>query len=130
MDIEHIDSTQGQLPEELRPHVQGEVRIQRLPSPFEGRPAAFAVHFEAGGRTRPHVHRTGQLLHITSGEGILADRSGRRVVGPGDVVSVSPGEWHWHGATPTSAMTHLTVQMAGADETDWDVDEGDWASEY
>ncbi len=60
----------------------------------------------------------------------MADRAGRREVEAGDVVRVVPGEWHWHGGTPTSAMTHVTVQMAGPEETDWDVDEGDWALDY
>ena len=43
------------------------------------------------------------------------------------MVVAGPGEWHWHGAAPDSPMTHVTVQMAGADSIDWDVDEADWA---
>ena len=123
-----MDRAHGELPEAYRPHFQGQARLPRLTSPFGERPAVSAVHFDAGGRTRPHVHRSGQLLAVTSGEGIVADRSGRRAVAAGDVVTVAPGEWHWHGATPTTAMTHLTVQVAG--DVDWDVDEGDWASGY
>lgn len=130
MECERIDRSKGELPDALRPHFQGEARLQRLVSPFSDGPTVFAVHFEAGGRTRPHSHRSGQVLHVTSGEGIVADRSGRRVVRPGDVIAVMAGEWHWHGATPGSPMTHLTVQMPGSDETDWAVDEGDWATDY
>ena len=130
MRFDQIDRAEGQLPEEHRPHLQGEARIQRFTSPFGERPAVFAVHFEAGGRTRPHVHRSGQVLAVTSGEGIVADRSGWRVVRPGDVVTVEPDEWHWHGAAPTTGMTHLTVQVTEPGDIDWDVDEGDWRSGY
>ena len=51
-----------------------------------------------------------------------------RLVEPGDVVAVMPGEWHWHGATPDSAMTHVTIQQAEG-RTDWDVEERDWAGD-
>ncbi len=130
MEHDRIDQAQGDLPGEYAPHFQGRARMQRFISPFGDRPAVFAVHFEAGGRTRPHLHRSGQVLHITAGEGIVADRSGRLVVRAGDVVTVEPGEWHWHGATPTSPMTHLTVQITAPGDIEWDVDEGDWADDY
>lgn len=130
MEFDSIDSGKGQLPEEYKPHFQGEARFQRFTGPFGDRPAVLAVHFDAGGRTRPHVHRSGQVLHVASGEGIVADRSGRRVVHPGDVVTVEPGEWHWHGGTPTSAMTHLTVQVTAPGDIEWEVDEADWADDY
>ncbi len=130
MELSHIDRSQGELPDALRPHFQGEARLQRLASPFVDGPTVFAVHFEAGGRTRPHVHRSGQVLHVASGEGIVANESERRLIGPGDVITVMPGEWHWHGATPGSPMTHVTVQMPGSAETSWDVSERDWANGY
>ena len=128
MEFDTIDSGKGELPPEYRPHFQGQARVQPFVSPFGDQPAVVAVHFEAGARTRPHVHRSGQVLHITAGRGIVARRAGRQTVLPGDVVTVEPDEWHWHGGTPTTSMTHLTVQMAG--DTHWDVDEGDWAGEY
>lgn len=130
MQFDHIDSSQGDLPEALRAHVQGQARFQQFASPFGDRPAVFAVHFDAGGRTRPHIHRSGQVLYIVSGEGIVADSSGRRVVQAGDVVTVRPDEWHWHGGTPNSPMSHLTVQVTASGDIDWDVPEGDWASDY
>jgi len=68
-----------------------------------------------------------QILVITSGRGVVGDRSGRRTVEVGDVVVAQPGEWHWHGAAPDSPMTHVTVQMAGPDSIDWDVEQGDCA---
>ncbi|MFN2505577.1 MAG: cupin domain-containing protein [Acidimicrobiales bacterium] len=131
MDFEHVDPSQGEPPAELAEHFQGQARIQSFPNPFpaEG-PAVFAVHFEAGGRSKPHTHATGQLLHIAAGRGIVGGRGGRQVVEAGDVVVVMPNEWHWHGGAPDSPMTHVTVQMAGPDSIDWDVDEGDWASDY
>lgn len=131
MEIEHIDDTAGEPPAEWPEHFQGLARIQTPPNPFpESGPAVFAVHFDAGGRSRPHTHRDGQMLVVTAGRGIVGDRSGRREVGPGDVVVAGAGEWHWHGAAPGSAMTHVTVQLPGPGSIDWDVDEGDWAAGY
>ena len=130
MEFDTIDRGKGELPAASRPHLDGEVRMQQFRSPFGERPAVFAVHFDAGARTRPHVHRSGQVLHITEGRGIVATRSGRQVVLAGDVVTVEPDEWHWHGATPATAMTHLTIQVTEPGDIDWDVDQGDWATDY
>jgi 4-carboxymuconolactone decarboxylase len=128
MDFEHIDASVGEPPAEWPEHFEGRARIQSLPNPFPaGGPAVFAVHFEAGGRSRPHTHRHGQTLIVTAGRGVVGDRAGRRSVEVGDVVVAAPGEWHWHGAAPDSPMTHVTVQMSGPGSIDWDVDEGDWA---
>lgn len=131
MDFDRVDSAKGEPPAELADHFQGQARLQRFANPFPNPgPAVFAVHFEAGGRTKPHVHAQGQVLHIAAGEGIVATAAGRQVVQAGDLVSVMPGEWHWHGATPTTPMTHVTIQIAGLESVDWDVDEGDWADGY
>jgi quercetin dioxygenase-like cupin family protein len=130
MEFETIDGTRGELPEIYRAHFQGSARMQGFTSPFGERPAVFAVHFDAGARTHPHVHRSGQVLHVTAGRGIVAHRSARQVVLPGDVITVEAGEWHWHGATPDSPMTHLVVQVTAPGDIDWDVDEGDWAAGY
>ncbi len=129
MEFDHVDASMGEPPGEHPRHFQGDARLQSLPNPFPDRTSVFAVHFEAGGRTRPHAHRSGQMLVITEGHGLVGDASGRRLVGPGDVVVAGPGEWHWHGATPTSPMTHVTVQLA-SDTTDWGVEERDWADDY
>jgi len=130
MNFDHDDRSSGDMPEQYRPHFQGTARIQTFESPFERGPAVFAVHCDAGGRTKPHLHHTGQLLYVTDGEGIVANHEGRRHVHPGDVITVHRDEWHWHGATPDKPMTHLTVQMPGPDDIEWDVDEGDWAADY
>jgi quercetin dioxygenase-like cupin family protein len=130
MEFNRADRSQGELPDEYKPYFQGNAKFQFLASPFGDRPAAFVVHFDAGGRTRPHVHRSGQLLYVADGEGIVATESERRTVRPGDVVTVNPDEWHWHGGTATSPMSHLTVQMMTPGDVAWDVDEKDWATGY
>jgi|HubBroStandDraft_1064217.scaffolds.fasta_scaffold54449_3 quercetin dioxygenase-like cupin family protein len=129
MIIDGVDREAEPLPDDYRAHFAGRARFQQLTSPFEGGPDVFIVHFDAGGRTRPHVHHRGQILHIVSGEGVVADRDGRHVVSPGDTVTVSPDEWHWHGALPHSPMSHLSVQHRGTDVS-WDVEAGDWADGY
>jgi quercetin dioxygenase-like cupin family protein len=130
VEVGHVDDSKGDPPAELAEHFEGRARLQPLTSPFPDGPDVFAVHFQPGGRTKPHTHRTGQLLVIAAGQGVVGTPAGRRVVEKGDVVVVMPDEWHWHGATPTSPMTHVTVQMRGPDSIDWDVDEGDWAQGY
>lgn len=131
MEFDHVDNGKGEAPTELLDHFQGRARLQRFALPFpDPGPAVFAVHFEAGGRTKPHVHAQGQVLHIVAGEGIIGTPHGRRRVAAGDLVTVMPDEWHWHGATPESPMTHVTVQMSGPESVDWNVDERDWAEDY
>ena len=69
------------------------------------------VTFEPGARTAWHTHPLGQTLIVTAGCG-LAQRAGGPIeeIRPGDVVWFPPGEKHWHGATPTTAMTHIAIQ--------------------
>ena len=102
------------------------VTVQALPCELPG-VGSKAVHFQAGARTRPHRHTSGQHLVIVSGTGVVADEGQVRVVRVGDVVSSPPGAWHWHGATPTSAMSHVTVEDPGLD---LDVEQRDWAEAY
>jgi quercetin dioxygenase-like cupin family protein len=89
----------------------------RLDSPFSrGAPARVGgaiVTFEPGARTAWHTHPLGQTLIVTSGCG-WAQREGGPVeeIRPGDVVWFEPGEKHWHGATPTTAMTHIAIAEA------------------
>lgn len=107
----------------------GEVRMQRVIDP-EHSPdlELLVVHFEAGARTRPHVHPVDQVLHIIEGRGIVATSDEVQYVQAGDIVLAPAGEWHWHGATPDSPMTHISIKHHG--ETDWGVEERDWASKY
>lgn len=90
----------------------GVVRIDPLfDVPEPGRAAGAVVTFEPGARTAWHTHPLGQTLIVTSGCGWVR-RTGapRREIRPGDVVFIPPGEKHWHGATATTAMTHIAVQ--------------------
>jgi quercetin dioxygenase-like cupin family protein len=90
----------------------GEVRIDPLFGPPDpARVAGALVTFEPGARTAWHTHPLGQTLIVTAGCG-WAQREGGPVeeIRPGDVVWFPPGEKHWHGATPTTAMSHIAVQ--------------------
>ena len=90
----------------------GTVRIDPL---FEAKEPARAVGarvtFDPGARTAWHTHPLGQTLIVIAGSG-LAQRWGGPIeeIRPGDVISFAPGEKHWHGATPTAAMTHIAIQ--------------------
>ena len=92
----------------------GTVRIAPLFSaPAPARVAGAAVTFEPGARTAWHTHPLGQTLIVTFGRG-LAQRDGGPVeeILPGDVVWFAPGEKHWHGASPETAMQHVAIQEA------------------
>jgi quercetin dioxygenase-like cupin family protein len=88
------------------------------------------VHFSAGARTHWHTHPGGQLLYGVSGHGRVRSRGGQgHVLVPGDIVSIPPGEWHWHGGGPGSPMAHVSVNLGGAPEwgapvADQEYDEG------
>ena len=71
------------------------------------------VTFEPGARTAWHTHPLGQTLIVTSGSGRV-QRDGGRIedIGPGDIVWFEPGERHWHGASPTTGMTHIAIAEA------------------
>ena len=92
----------------------GAVRIDPLfPVSEPARAAGNAVTFEPGARTAWHTHPLGQVLIVTMGCG-RAQREGGPIeeIRPGDVVVFTPGEKHWHGAAPTTAMTHIAIQEA------------------
>jgi quercetin dioxygenase-like cupin family protein len=100
----------------------GSVRIDPLFQPSApARTAAAQVTFEPGARTAWHTHPLGQALIVTAGCG-WAQREGGPVqtIRPGDVVWFSPGEKHWHGATATTAMTHIAVhEQLDGKAVDW-----------
>lgn len=90
----------------------GNVRIDpHFPPTAPARAAANSVTFEPGARTAWHTHPLGQSLIVTAGCG-RAQRWGGPIeeLRPGDVVWFPPGEKHWHGAAPTTAMTHIAIQ--------------------
>lgn len=90
----------------------GTVRIDPLFSASDpARVAGASVTFEPGARTAWHTHPLGQTLIVTSGSGLVQREGGPiEEIRPGDVVWFEPGEKHWHGATPTVAMTHTAIQ--------------------
>ena len=90
----------------------GTVRIDPLFDRAEpARVSGASVTFEPGARTAWHTHPLGQTLIVTSGCG-RAQRDGGPVeeIHPGDIVWFPPGVRHWHGASPTTAMTHIAIQ--------------------
>jgi len=117
------------VPDQLRAlfNKPDDVRVQELPCELPDK-GSLAVHFGAGARTVPHKHHDGQHLIVTDGVGVVADEKGVHVVHTGDVISNPPGTWHWHGATPNSAVTHVTVETPG--DFDLDVESRDWADTY
>jgi quercetin dioxygenase-like cupin family protein len=89
--------------------------VVRLDSLFEARHPArvvgATVTFEPGARTAWHTHPLGQKLVVTFGRGLAQSWGGPiQEIRPGDVIIFAPGEKHWHGATPTTAMTHIAIQ--------------------
>jgi len=100
----------------------GAVRIDPLFEAAEpARVRGASVTFEPGARTAWHTHPLGQTLIVTSGIG-WAQRWGGPIeeIRPGDVIWFPAGEKHWHGATPTAAMTHIAIQEALDGKTvDW-----------
>jgi quercetin dioxygenase-like cupin family protein len=100
----------------------GSVRIDPLfQAPDPARAGAGSVTFEPGARTAWHTHPLGQTLIITSGCGWV-QREGASIeeVRAGDIVWFPPGEKHWHGATPTTGMTHTAIQESlNSKNVDW-----------
>jgi quercetin dioxygenase-like cupin family protein len=92
----------------------GTVRIDPLfRATAPARAGGAAVTFEPGARTAWHTHPLGQTLIVTFGRG-WAQREGGIIeeIRPGDAIWFEPGEKHWHGATATTAMTHIAIQEA------------------
>jgi quercetin dioxygenase-like cupin family protein len=92
----------------------GMVRVDPLfEAPAPARVRGASVTFEPGARTAWHTHPLGQTLIVTAGCG-RTQREGGPIeeIRPGDVVWIAPKEKHWHGAAPTTAMTHIAIQEA------------------
>jgi quercetin dioxygenase-like cupin family protein len=89
----------------------GSVRIDPLFKANDpSRTSGASVTFEPGARTAWHSHPLGQTLIVTAGCGLVQRWGGPiEEIGPGDVVWIAPGEKDWHGATPTTAMTHIAI---------------------
>ncbi|MBO0904270.1 (R)-mandelonitrile lyase [Jiella sonneratiae] len=120
MDIKRSGSQpSGKGPDE---YFTGTVRIDPLMSPPEpARVAGASVTFEPGARTAWHTHPLGQTLIVTFGLGRVQREGGPiEEIRPGDVIYFEPGEKHWHGAAPTTAMTHIAIQeKLNGSPVDW-----------
>ena len=92
----------------------GSVRVDPLfPARPPARTSAGSVTFEPGARTAWHTHPLGQTLIVTAGRGWVQQEGGPiEEIHPGDVVWFPPGAKHWHGATPTTSVTHIAIQEA------------------
>ncbi len=90
----------------------GSVRVDPLFQANEpARVAGASVTFEPGARTAWHTHPLGQKLIVTAGRGLAQSWGGPvEEIRPGDVVLIPPGKKHWHGASPTTAVTHIAIQ--------------------
>ena len=120
MDITHCGS---------QPSVKGPEKwftgTVRIDSRFErdapARVAGAIVTFEPGARTAWHSHPLGQTLMVTAGCGLVRKQGEpAQTIRPGDMVWIAPGEKHWHGATPTTAMTHIAiVEAQDGCSSDW-----------
>jgi len=90
----------------------GTVRVDPLFGSNDARRGASAlVTFEPGARTAWHTHPLGQTLIVTAGLGLVQREGGPiEEIRPGDVVWFEPGEKHWHGAAPKTAMSHIAIQ--------------------
>ena len=100
----------------------GNVRIDPLfQSPGAARFGGASVTFEPSARTAWHTHPCGQTLIVTSGLGWTQCWGElKQEIRPGDVVTCPPGKKHWHGATPTTAMTHIAIQESlNGKPVDW-----------
>jgi quercetin dioxygenase-like cupin family protein len=100
----------------------GTVRIDPLfHAPDPALVQGASVTFEPGARSAWHMHPLGQTLIVTAGCGrVQRDGGPIEEIRAGDVVWISPGEKHWHGAAPTTAMTHIAVQERhGGKAVDW-----------
>jgi quercetin dioxygenase-like cupin family protein len=103
-------------------HFTGAVRFDPLfQAPDPAHVYCVSVTFEPGSRTAWHTHPLGQTLIVTAGCGLVQSWGGPvEKIRPGDVVWCPPGEKHWHGATATTAMTHIAVlEHLNGKNVDW-----------
>ena len=120
MDIKRSGSQpSGKGPAE---YFTGTVRVDPLfNAPEPARVLGALVTFEPGARTAWHSHPLGQTLIVTAGCGLIQRWGGPiEEIRPGDVVWIAPGEKHWHGAAPTTAMSHIAiVEQIEGKSADW-----------
>lgn len=129
MKITRIDPSQAKPDSSMATYFEGAVRFQSLERSADSDGVDLLhVHFSAGARTIPHIHHQDQVLHITDGQGIVADETEKLLVSAGDVITIPRGTWHWHGATRETAMSHISIMQRGT--TDWTVERKNWVAGY
>jgi quercetin dioxygenase-like cupin family protein len=131
MDIKRNGSQPSSRPQEE--YFTGTVRLDPLfQAPEPARAVCASVTFEPGARTAWHTHPLGQTLIVTAGAGLAQSWDGPvEQIRAGDVIWFPPGQKHWHGAAPTTAMTHIAIQERLAGKTvDWleKVSDGEYGS--
>lgn len=101
-------------------HFTGQVRMAPLAQPeTEAGLLVLGVEFSPTARTDWHRHPGGQVLYVIQGFCLVANEEGEsRFLEPGDCLQTTPGERHWHGATPDTVMVHLSLTSHGV--TQWD----------
>ncbi|MBM3449582.1 MAG: cupin domain-containing protein [Armatimonadetes bacterium] len=105
----------------------GPVAMHRMHEPATERGVeVFAVYFDAGSRTRPHVHEMDQVLQGVEGTCVVAAETDKLLLRPGEMMLIPGGVWHWHGATPHGPACHLSIKRAGP--TDWNPPAKNWAT--
>lgn len=100
----------------------GSVRVDPLfPAVAPSRVSAASVTFEPAARAAWHTHPVGQILIVTAGVGRVQQWGGPvHEIRPGDVVRIPPGVKHWHGAAPSTAMTHIAInETVDGRNVDW-----------
>jgi quercetin dioxygenase-like cupin family protein len=121
------DRVKAGLPDTAE-HFSGTVQLEYLRRPKEvGAAELIAVFFDRGARTIPHIHAADQVLVFVEGEGLVVTDQARRQLHAGEIAVVPGGTWHWHGATKTTAVCHISIKAVGP--TDWTVPRRNW-SEY
>lgn len=129
MDTSKVDRSQAKPDPTMTRWFAGEARFQPLVDPAQGHEVGLtAVFFEAGARTRPHIHSDEQVLYFVEGRGVVATESETQRTAAGDIVAVPAGTWHWHGATPDEAACHISIKRPGP--TNWEVEEKNWGTAY
>jgi quercetin dioxygenase-like cupin family protein len=122
--VTKLDETQAK--QDTGRSFEGTVRTRMLVGTEQSKELELlAVYFNAGARTRPHIHEKDQVLHFIQGKGIVATDKEKKTCTAGDVVTVPAGTWHWHGATRDQAMCHISIRQPGS--TNWDVDQKNWS---
>lgn len=91
----------------------GDVTVQDMVLPANGSPLLMhSVSFADGARTKWHTHGSEQVIIVTDGTGIAANRDEEWEIRPGDIVKFEAGEEHWHGARDGASMTHLVFMTS------------------